>query len=791
MLLRPIITNFTAGEVSPKMLGRVDFNKYGNACKLLENFMVWPQGMASFRPGTRFIAEVKTNSKKTRIIPFEFSTTQTYIIEAGDQYMRFYMNQGQIMSGGPYEISTPYLEADLWKMKFSQSADVLYISCDGYVPYKLSRTGHTSWTLTAITFIDGPYLVEDPDLNIGMKPAAKTGNGVTLNVKALGAEKVQNGDFGYTPDVYWTVGSQWAATGHYCNHIPSGSSSGASVTQDISVVSGHTYVLSFQLGGCTVSALTVTCGGQTLLNSTQSNGYHVVEFTASSNAVLSFSADTNSMTGWFTNVSCREITGNGTFFDSGHVGAFIRLKHHGKWGYGKIVSVSNAYTATVDIKRDFGDTACTQWWREGAWSTYRGFPRLVNFFEDRLYWASNSYRPQTVWGSKVADYENHSPDETVEGTDTTASAGRIVTDACGVSYTINADQVNVFKWLKPGTALLAGTARGQWKLAGTSGNDYISPSSISAKRQTNLTSSDVAISCDHTVVFWQAFGRRLMELEYQMAVDSFVATDLSMLSDHIGRSPCVEMCYLQEPLSAILGVRADGQAFMCTYERAHQVIGWTRFVTDGQFEAIATIAGATRSEIWAVVKRTINGTTKRYVELLEDLENFEQASMSDLFYVDCGLTYSGAPTTTLSGLGHLEAKTVSVVGDGLVQASKVVSSGVISGLTQASKFQVGLPYVGTVTPVETELAIGGGTGQSRVKRIAQMSIRLYKTYGGKHGRDTSHLDTIPFDSGQMFTGDKRVIFNGDFDRNVTLTVRQDQPYPFNILAIMPIMAQEG
>ena len=143
------LTSFVSGELGAKLDGRTDFAKYSTGAKTLENFLIHPQGSATRRVGTKFIAEVKDSSKKTRLIPFEFSTVQTYILEFGDQYMRVYKDQGQVLSGGSaFEISTPYLEAELFDLKFAQSADVMYITHPSHDARKLARTGHTAWTLS-------------------------------------------------------------------------------------------------------------------------------------------------------------------------------------------------------------------------------------------------------------------------------------------------------------------------------------------------------------------------------------------------------------------------------------------------------------------------------------------------------------------------------------------------------------------------------------------------------------------------------------------------------------------
>ena len=141
------ITNFTGGELSPRLDGRNDLSKYNSGCKTLENMIVYPHGSAARRPGSQFVSEVKDSSKKTRLISFEFSTIQTYILEFGDQYIRFYKDSGQILSGGSaYEISSPYLEAELFDIKFAQSADTMYICHPNHHPRKLTRS-YNKWSI--------------------------------------------------------------------------------------------------------------------------------------------------------------------------------------------------------------------------------------------------------------------------------------------------------------------------------------------------------------------------------------------------------------------------------------------------------------------------------------------------------------------------------------------------------------------------------------------------------------------------------------------------------------------
>ncbi|BAQ85575.1 putative tail tubular protein B [uncultured Mediterranean phage uvMED] len=173
------LTNFTGGELSPRLDGRNDLAKYPTGCKTLENMIVFPHGSAARRSGTQFVAEVKDSSKETRLIPFEFSTTQTYMLEFGDQYIRFYKDNGQILSGGSaYEISSPYLEVELFDIKYAQSADVMYLCHPNHPVKKLARTGHTSWTLTSVDFQNGPFMdhnIETTTITASHTNAGQTG----------------------------------------------------------------------------------------------------------------------------------------------------------------------------------------------------------------------------------------------------------------------------------------------------------------------------------------------------------------------------------------------------------------------------------------------------------------------------------------------------------------------------------------------------------------------------------------------------------------------------------------
>ena len=176
----PIQTSFTSGELTPRLNGRVDLKKYYDSASTIKNFQVISTGGITKRPGTRHIAEIKTSTGSNsgaRLIPFIFSKTQAYILEFGHNYIRFFKDEGQIYSSGttPYELTTTYTAAQIDDIEYVQSADTMFIVHPDHIPRKLTRTAHTTWTITDITFTDGPYLATNTTTTT-MAPSA-TGTG--------------------------------------------------------------------------------------------------------------------------------------------------------------------------------------------------------------------------------------------------------------------------------------------------------------------------------------------------------------------------------------------------------------------------------------------------------------------------------------------------------------------------------------------------------------------------------------------------------------------------------------
>ena len=416
-------------------------------------------------------------------------------------------------------------------------------------------------------------------------------------------------------------------------------------------------------------------------------------------------------------------------------------------------------------------------------------PSCVSFFEQRLVFANTNNNPQTLFFSKSGDYEN-------------MTTGTNANDA--MIYSIITNQVNAIQFLKAQRTLIVGTTGGEFTVSADGTNASITPTNILINRQSSYGSANVdAIPAGNATLFLQRAKRKIRELAYNFDVDGYQAADMTILNDTVTTSGINEMAYQQSPDSILWCVRDDGVLAGLTYQRAEQVTAWHRHILGGAFgngsavvESVASISGAiNEDELWVIVKRTINGATKRYVECFADFD-FDETTSTDFRFLDSHLTYDGSATTTLSGLSHLEGQSVSILADGSAHTNKTVSSGAITLDRSVTKAVVGLSYDSVLQTMRIEGGAAEGTSQGKTKRISKVVLRLFETVGVKVGPSLTNLETIPFrtTSSPMGTpvstfiaGDKEIEFNDDFNSDGFIFVKQDQPLPCSVLAIYPTL----
>ncbi|MDA5547378.1 hypothetical protein OP862_14670 [Yersinia massiliensis] len=651
-----IKTNFTAGEISPRLMGRVDIARYANGAKIVENAVCVIHGGVMRRPGSRFAAKAKFGDQKARLIPYVFNRSQAYVLEFGNGYVRFYQDGAQIGTGGvPYEIASPYTPAMLSSLNYVQGADTMFLVHQDVPPYRLQRRGQTDWVLEPAPFIVKPF------------------------------DEIRD-----TPE-------KWCKP---------------SVKEFVG------------------SAITLT------LSDAESGG---------------------------------TLTGAG--WVAADVGSYVRINS----GLVHIQAVTSAAVATGVIRTVLSAVQSSSpgaWTREDAvWSAEFGYPGAATLYQQRLVLAGSTKYPQTIWMSETGIYLSFEL-----GTD----------DDDAISFTVSSDQINPIVHLAQMNTLIALTSTGEFTITG-GGESAITPTNISVKNPSPYGCNNIKpVRVGTEIMFVQRANRKLFAVAYDP--DSFVAysaNDLSVLSEQITLSGAVDMAYQQEPDAFIWMVRADGQLATATIDRAQDVIAWSRQVTAGAYESVATIPASTNDAVYVLVKRQINGQTVRYIEVLDSSLNTDAAATAT----------NAAGATTWSGLSHLEGSTVDIVADGSVMPQQVVSGGAVTLSRAAKKVEIGLHYDTTIQTLTPEVPTSEGTTQNAKKRTSEVTLRFLDTLGAE-----CNGQVIPFRTfGPAILNQPAPLFTGDHfwgklgweKGEDSLLIQQRQPLPFHLLAIITTFTANG
>ncbi len=995
-----LINNFTAGELSPTIDMRSDIEKYYAGCKTMENFMPLFGGGATRVPGTYFVQEVSDSTKKTRVVPFIFNSDQAFILEFGEEYIRFFkdgaqlatdtvldydpsaaytattdyvmrglycncncgsgkyltvtMPYGQSLSGiptyveivtnssdtlmvtlsGPVqmtpvfkygfylkiwlasttksknaanliqdairakgtfggcdvtgwcvtenaayaadrdsvdvtqlfstytggyyqcshnigasashtsympydgssywdlltstpttEVTTTYLEADLFSLKFRQSADVLYIYHPSYPTKKLTRTSNLVWTFTDCkTPIGG-------EMTITAISQAATAV-VTAYPPAITSDD----------QIYMTVtGITQANPAVVTVSVPSGidfPTDGDVVCFDdvagMTDVNGYSYIVTlanesagtFALLNCNSGAFgAYTSGGKAFVST--------FVYPVADDILYIDAGDMVEITdGFYTAGTCTLSSSNGRLYKTM-----------------QLVGIdSQAYTPYTT-----GGTAQRQ-----LYGTAGNCPSCGTFFEQRHFMAGSDNDPFTVNGSVSADYENFTQNADL--------------DDAAVQFTLVSDKVERVQWMEGRSSLFMGTFGGVWKLGATDSREPITATNIITEKILNNPSRDMEPEiANEAIVFVSKSGYTVRKIAYDYYSDSWLPNEMTRLAKHItegdskSESGIVDMDFQNEPNPTLWGVRADGEIICMLYDTQDNIFSWYRIVTDGFFESVAIITNEDEEDqVWVVVKRTIDDEEVRYIEYFKPINFFHQ--IEDAFFVHSGLTWDGggelditgitqadpavvtcaghtfidgdmvsitdvegmtevncevteayevdnavegatfelkstdSSTFTayssggvvkkvhkdLSGLDHLEGEDVVALVDGAAHPECTVDTGAISLDYYGNKIHVGLPCDSILEPMPLNHPQANVRGQKQ--RINKLTISFYETYNGEYGPDEDNLYDIPFGVGgspALYSGDVDAEFERSWDTKATITIKQSDPYPMTVLALIP------
>lgn len=409
-------------------------------------------------------------------------------------------------------------------------------------------------------------------------------------------------------------------------------------------------------------------------------------------------------------------------------------------------------------------------------------PSCVTYYQQRQVFAATNNEPQAVFTTQTNRYRSMR----------TSNPAR---DDDAVTFTIAANQVNEIRHLLSLDSLVILTSGGEW-VTTEGGDNVLTPSSIGVRIQSYNGCSNVPpVVINSTALYVQAKGAKLRDLGYQFNSDKYTGTDLSLLAEHLFDGyQITDMAYSAEPYGIVWCVRDDGVLLGLTYQREHEVLAWHHHTTDGGFESVTSISESGRDAVYLIVKRTVNGVERQFVERMEPRET---RNAEDAFCVDCGLSYDGVAVSTVTGLDHLIGEEVAILADGNVVPNQVVdANGHLTLPVPASKVHAGLPYTPVLETLDLD-TIGAETLKSNSVSVAKVTLECEATRGGwvgarnDVGADIDMMEVKPrfdynnYDTLALRTFKQEVFVPPQWSKGGGLRIEQRSPLPMAVLSVIP------
>jgi hypothetical protein len=411
------------------------------------------------------------------------------------------------------------------------------------------------------------------------------------------------------------------------------------------------------------------------------------------------------------------------------------------------------------------------------------YPGAVSYYEQRRCFGGTTNNPQTLWATR-------------SGTESNLSYSLPTRDDDSINIKVAAREANTIRHIVPLQNLVLLTSAAEWRVTSVN-TDAITPSSISVKPQSYIGAAQAQpVVINNNIIYTAARGGHVRELAYNWQANGYLTGDLSLRAPHLFDGLTIsDLTYAKSPYPVCWFVSSNGKLLGLTYVPEQQVGAWHQHDTDGSFESCAVVAEGNEDALYVVVRRTINGATKRYVERLASRQF---ATLADAFFVDCGLTYSGAPATNISGLGHLEGKTVSILADGAVHPQRVVTAGAITLDQAASKVTIGLPITADLQTLPAAMQIDGAFGQGRFKNVNRGWLRVNQSSGIFMGPDADNLTAAKQRSDEPYGTPPRlksreipIDIKPSWGDSGQVFIRQSDPLPLTIVSLTLEIALGG
>ncbi|EPU4812673.1 hypothetical protein ACVXD3_003676 [Klebsiella aerogenes] len=816
--------SFSGGEIAPSLYGRIDMAKYQVALRKCDNFIVRQYGGVENRPGTQFIAAAKYPDRKCRLIPFQFSTVQTYALEFGHNYMRVIKDGGLVMTTGDviYELATPYADSDVFGLKFTQSADVMTIVHPSYPPKELRRYAHDNWQIVDVETKNGPFEDINVDESVTVYASGTTGT-ITLTASSaiFGSEQVGKLFYLEQPAV---------------DSVPVWETSKTTAIDDIRRAESNYYRAN-------------TAGKTGTLRPSHTEGM--------------------AWDGW-----------GGTGDDD--TGVQWEYLHSG-FGIARITAVAgDGLSATADVisripENAVGSDKASYKWARYAWNSVNGYPATVVYYQQRLYFAASSAYPQTIWASRTGDYKDFGKSNPVQDDDRIVytyagrqvneirhliDVGSLVVLTSGGEFVATGDQNKV---LTPSSFSLSSQ--------GSNGSSDVPPIAVSnialfiqekgsvvrdlaySFDVDGFQGNDLTILANHlfqkrSIVDWSfcivpfssAFCVRddgkLLVLTYLRDQQVFAWSPQSSAGKY--ESTCGIGEGSEDAIYFVVNRTINGQvvryierlssrqftndldAFFVdsglSYD-GRNTEGRTASISGGsgnwsyQVPYTLTMSGGSyfsAGDVGAQIQFPYTGTdpvdgTDVAMQLRCDIVSVESGnSVTITANRDIPAVLQNTATTnwtmarqTFSGLEHLEGQTVNILSDASVEPQKVVTGGAVTLEKPGGVVHIGLPINAQFETLDININ-GQETLLDKKQLISTVTLVVNasrgiwaSTPGGQWYEYPQREFEFYDDPVEDATGIVEVKLDSNWDKNGRIKIRQTDPLPLSVLAVIPRITVGG
>lgn len=648
-----------------------------------------------------------------------------------------------VASSGVMEIPVPWVEADLKKIRWDQSGDVVFVACDGYRQRRIERRSSTSWSVVVYESDNGPFRI-DNITPITLTPSGRTGDITLTASQAL-----------FTSG---NVGSLFRLTqsGQAQSVTLTGEDQFSDSIRVVGVGAARTFAV----------IITGTWTGTVTLQYSTDDATWIDAATGSyvANASTSFDDTLDNQIIYY-RIGIK--TGN---YGSGTASASLTYNNGSQTGIARVTAYTSATQVSAAVLEAFGKTTATSEWAESYWSERRGYPTAVAIYEGRMWWAGRD----RIIGSVSDAYANF--DDTTEG------------DSAPINRSIGRGPVDNINWIVPAQRLLLGAEGSIWSARSTSLDEPLTPTNFNLKEISDQgTAAWVdAVRVDTSPMFIQRSGTRLFSADFDAASYDYAGSDMTRHVPEIGEPSIVRVAVQRQPETRVHCIRSDGTVAILVFDKAEEINCWVTFETDGEVEDIVVLPGTVEDQVYYTVKRGSARFHEKWA-LESECVGGTLNKQADAFVIGTG---------AVTGLDHLEGETVVVWADGEYQGEAAVSGGAVSG--SYTSWMAGLPYAAQFKSTKMAYAVESGTSLTMKKRIAKLGIiaRDIHPQGLKYGPDFDNLDDLPavedydeidadvvreaYDE-EMFT------FPGDWSTDSRLCLKATAPLPVTLLAAIVSM----